>query len=141
MKNRNEINDRWAAVWVGICAAALVAFMAVSCCAPGDPECNDWAKADVAGDEAIALLEAASVTWAHDPDVVEDIQRVKAAVQLVDEAIDVVIAGGSPAGLDTYLAAAIALVDELAAQAEDDDLRATMTSVRLALTMAKVLAA
>jgi hypothetical protein len=144
-RNQDEINNRWSAVMVGLCAAGLavlIYFTTASCNAPlaGRSQVN-WHKADIAGDEAIALLEAASVTWAHDPGVVKDLQRVKAAVQLVDAAVDSIIAGEGDGGLDLYLFAAIALVDELAAQAEDDDLRATLTSVRLALGMARVLAA
>lgn len=144
-RNINLRADRWSALLVGLCAAALalaIYFGSTSCVSTLDGgTAPDWARIDIAGDEIISLLDAESANWAHDPGVVEDLQRVKAVVQLLDAAVDQIIAGGSGADFDTYLLAAITLVDELSAQAGDDDLRATLTSVRGLLGLLRVLAA
>ena len=144
-KNINLKADRWASVMVGICAAGLALAIyigSVSCVSTLDGgTAPDWQKIDVAGDEIISLLDAESANWAHDPGVVEDLQQIKGFVQLLDAAVDQIIAGGPVADLDDYLLAAITLVDELSAQAEDEDLHATLTSVRGLLGLLRVMIA
>ncbi len=143
-RNQDQRNDRAAGIVVGIAAAALVVaiYLFPGCVTNPDGSTSpDWAKIDVAGDEIIRTLDVQAVNWAHRPEVVEDIEKLRDAVALLDAAVDRIIDGEGTLEFDTYLSAAIALVDELVRETEDDDLRAALSGVSASLGLVRVLAA
>lgn len=145
LRNSNARTDRTAGIAVGLCAAALaVTIYVLSGCVtnPDGSSSPDWVKIDIAGDEIIRTLDVQSANWEHRPDVLEDLQRLKVAIVMLDAAVGRIIADGeSTVEFDTYLLAAIAIVDELVAQTEDDDLRASLSGVSASLGLVRVLAA
>jgi len=133
-----------------LATAILVAFsiLATPGCAT-DPATGqqtvDWHKIDVAGDEALNLLDTQIDAWSFNPDVADRLRKVRGVVELLDKGVTAIIdGGGSVSSFNDTLDVASSLVDTWMKEVDPQQgqqLYATLSSVRGALALMKVIAA
>jgi len=120
--------------------AALAALALPGCVTtPDGSTALNWHKIDIAGDEIISMIDGQIIAWAHRPEVVEDLLAIRELVRVADDAVGAIIeGGGGVADLDSALVAAAALIDTLAAETDDPDMRAVYSTLRAALGAIRV---
>jgi hypothetical protein len=125
------------------CLPILLALpLLAGCPSTGDqnPEAT-WEKIDLIGDEVLVLLDDQILLWAHDPEAVENLTRVRAAVEAADRAVHAyVTTGGELSEALDYVEVAIALVDTLRDEVdpEDKDVVATLSGIRNSLGILRI---